>query len=96
MFKANPNLELKINSLPQLPGCYLYKNQDGKVIYVGKANRLKNRVKSYFTNYDRLDGKTKLLIRSIDTLDFVVVDNEAEALILETNLIKNINQSSIG
>lgn len=88
MFKANPNLELKINSLPQLPGCYLYKNQYGKVIYVGKANRLKNRVKSYFTNYDRLDGKTKLLIRSIDTLDFVVVDNEAEALILETNLIK--------
>ncbi|MBT8507329.1 excinuclease ABC subunit C [Methanomicrobiaceae archaeon CYW5] len=74
-------------SLPDLPGCYLYKDDDGTVIYVGKAKNLKKRVASYFTKSDH-DPKTAALIRSIRDIDYIVTDTEVEALILENSLIK--------
>jgi excinuclease ABC subunit C len=88
MYSLSKSLSKKIENLPLLPGCYLYKNSEDKIIYVGKAIKLRNRVKSYFANFDRLDPKTRVLIKNIADLDFLVCDSEAEALILETNLIK--------
>jgi excinuclease ABC subunit C len=74
--------------LPLLPGVYLYKDDAGTVIYVGKAKNLRSRVRSYF-NDDRLaDSKTGTLLHVARTIDFIQVDNEKEALALENNLIK--------
>ena len=74
--------------LPLLPGVYLYKDDAGTVIYVGKAKNLRSRVRSYF-NDDRLaDSKTGTLLHVARTIDFIEVDNEKEALALENNLIK--------
>ncbi len=74
-------------SLPDLPGCYLYKDGDGTIIYVGKAKNLKKRVASYFTKSDH-DPKTSALIGAIRDIDFIVTGTEVEALILENSLIK--------
>ena len=81
-------LEEKLKNLPTAPGVYLHKNADGKIIYVGKAKNLKNRVRSYFQNSRNHDAKTRELVRRIRDLEFIVVDNEVEALVLESNLIK--------
>jgi excinuclease ABC subunit C len=78
----------KIPDLPTNPGVYLYKNSAGKIIYVGKAKNLRNRVRSYFQKGKPADAKTKAMIYNIDDMDFIVTDSEAEALILEDNLIK--------
>ena len=78
----------KLADLPKSPGCYLFKNSDGDVIYVGKAKVLKNRVRSYFLEGTSKDGKTKLLVKKIKDLDWLATDNEVEAFILEANLIK--------
>jgi len=88
LYKISDKLKNKIDNLPLLPGCYIYKNLAGEIIYIGKAVKLRNRVKSYFTNYERVDSKTQVLVKNISDLEFLVVDSEAEALILETNLIK--------
>lgn len=77
----------EVNSLPPNPGCYLFLNADKKVIYVGKAIDLRKRVTSYFQKKDH-DTKTRLLVSEIKLLDFIVTKNEAEALLLENNLIK--------
>lgn len=77
----------KVSKLPLSPGCYLFKDKEGKVIYVGKAKQLRKRVSSYF-NRDHEDSKTPLLVSRIADIDFVVTQNEVEALILENNLIK--------
>ena len=76
----------KLSLVPMLPGCYLMKNKDGVVIYVGKAKRLKNRLKSYFNG--RVTGKTKKLVSEIVDFDYIVTSSELEAFILELNLIK--------
>ena len=76
----------KLKTLPTKPGCYLMKDKDGKVIYVGKAIVLKNRVNSYFRGAH--DYKTTKLVSNICDFDYIVVDSEKEALILEYNLIK--------
>ncbi|MBP2132675.1 excinuclease ABC subunit C [Methanomicrobium sp. W14] len=76
-----------LSVIPNEPGCYLHKDEDGKVIYVGKAKNLKKRVSSYF-NRNITDPKTKALVKSISTTDFIVTGNEVEAFILENNLIK--------
>lgn len=81
----------KVNSLPKLPGVYMFKNSDGKVIYVGKAKRLKDRVKSYFAIKIDISTKTAALVRQIADLDFIEVETELEALILEAELIKKHN-----
>jgi excinuclease ABC subunit C len=77
----------KQSNLPTKPGCYLYKNKRGEIIYVGKAKNLRKRVASYFTKKD-LDYKTKLLVKNISDLEFIVTDTEVEALLLEAKLIK--------
>ncbi|HEX8287504.1 MAG TPA: excinuclease ABC subunit UvrC [Pyrinomonadaceae bacterium] len=81
-------LEEKLQNLPTSPGVYLHKNADGKIIYVGKAKNLKNRVRSYFQSSRNHDAKTRELVKRIADLEFIVVDNEVEALVLESNLIK--------
>jgi excinuclease ABC subunit C len=83
----NSNLEVNLKNLPALPGVYQFLNKNGKVIYVGKAKSLKNRVKSYFLD-NISSAKTKALVSKIDNLQVVVTDSELEALILENNLIK--------
>ena len=79
-------LKNKLSLLPQLPGCYLMKNKDGVIIYVGKAKKLKNRVNSYFRG--KHYGKTAKLISEIVDFEYIVVNSEIESLILELNLIK--------
>lgn len=81
-------LEEKLKNLPTAPGVYLHKNEAGKIIYVGKAKNLKNRVRSYFQSGRGHDAKTRELVKRITDLEFIVVDNEVEALVLESNLIK--------
>lgn len=81
-------LEEKLKNLPTAPGVYIHKNADGKIIYVGKAKNLKNRVRSYFQSGRGHDAKTRELVKRIADLEFIVVDNEVEALVLESNLIK--------
>ncbi len=81
-------LKQKLSSLPKNAGCYQFKNIVGKVIYVGKAINLRNRVRSYFQTGRPVDAKTKALVRKIADLEVIVTDSEAEALILEDTLIK--------
>ncbi len=78
----------KLNELPTAPGCYIYRNKSGNVLYVGKGINIKNRVKSYFSSIDRLDPKIKKLINQVYSIETVTTDSNLEALILETNLIK--------
>ena len=78
----------KIRSLPLQAGVYLYKNAEGEVIYVGKAKNLRSRVRSYFVEGRAEDAKTGSLLREAVDVDYIVVDNEKEALALENNLIK--------
>jgi len=82
------DLQAKIRSLPTSPGVYLYKNAEGQVIYVGKAKSLRARVRSYFVRQDEADAKTGSLLREAVDVEYIVVDNEMEALALENNLIK--------
>src|SRR5258706_5662630 len=82
------DLQAKIRSLPTSPGVYLYKNAEGQVIYVGKANSLRARVRSYFVAHASDDAKTGSLLREAVDVEYIVVDNEMEALALENNLIK--------
>ncbi len=77
-----------LTTLPTKPGCYIYRNKDGDVIYVGKAINLKNRVRSYFHADTSHDAKTRRLVRDIVNIEWIVVGSELEALILEMNLIK--------
>ena len=78
----------KIRSLPTQPGVYLYKNAEGEVIYVGKANNLRSRVRSYLLEASQANAKTGSLMREAVDLDYILVANEHEALALENNLIK--------
>jgi excinuclease ABC subunit C len=82
------HIERILNSLPTKPGCYIMKDANGKVIYVGKAINLRNRVRSYFHSAAHEDPKTHQLVRKIQDIEWIVVGSELEALILEMNLIK--------
>src|SRR3984957_16894623 len=82
------DLDQKAASLPAEPGVYLFRDVLGKILYVGKARSLRSRVKSYFLESRSMDAKTGSLVREIADLDYIVVDNEKEALALENNLIK--------
>ena len=81
------NIEEELKKLPKEPGVYLMKDKDDKIIYVGKAVNLKNRVSSYFRKTNKTDRILKM-VSLIDHFEYIVVGNEAEALILECNLIK--------
>ena len=82
------DLQAKIRSLPTSAGVYLYKNAEGEVIYVGKANNLRSRVSSYFREGRWEDAKTDSLVREAVDVDYIVVANNKEALALENHLIK--------
>ncbi len=77
-----------LESLPEKPGCYLFKDERGRVIYVGKAVNLRNRVRSYFQPSAQQHPKTRRLVQQIAGLEWIVVESELEALILEMHLIK--------
>lgn len=81
------NLRKKINKLPTNPGVYQYFDSSGVILYIGKAKNLKNRVLSYLNKNNQSD-KTKVLVRKIADLHYIVVDSEQDALLLENNLIK--------
>lgn len=83
-----PRVERKLDSLPDGPGVYLWKDAKGRVVYVGKAKRLRQRVRSYFSSEALNDVKHRRLLRSIADLDTIVVPSEPQALLLENNLIK--------
>ena len=85
---TSDNVEAKLRHLPNRPGVYLMKDAAGEVIYVGKAKSLRSRVRSYFQAGTTHSIKTRELVRRIEDLETIVVDTEAEALILESNLIK--------
>jgi excinuclease ABC subunit C len=85
----NSELESKLKNLPDNPGVYQFLNEKGKVIYVGKARNLKNRVKTYFGSIIN-SPKTSALVNKINNLELIVTDNEIEALVLENNLIKKL------
>src|ERR1700727_1534803 len=82
------DLQQKIRTLPTQPGCYLYKNAEGEVIYVGKAKNLRARVRSYFLTASQMNQKTGSLMREAVDVEYITVANEHEALALENNLIK--------
>ena len=85
---TKPEIKEAVNSLPKVPGVYIYKDTGGEIIYVGKAKNLRNRVRSYFI--DNLDpgSKTRALVEKIDSINHIEVTSELEALILEAELIK--------
>src|ERR1700712_1899483 len=82
------DLHQKIRTIPTQPGCYLYKNAEGDVIYVGKAKNLRARVRSYFLDASQANAKTGSLMREAVDVEYITVANEHEALALENNLIK--------
>jgi excinuclease ABC subunit C len=90
------NLNTYGKEIPSYPGIYLMKDRTGKIIYIGKAKNLKNRIKSYcnihqnttFSNKDKNFWKTRLLINKVQDIEFILTDNEVEAFLLESNLIK--------
>lgn len=86
VINMNLTLQKKLELLPDNPGCYLYKDNIGEIIYVGKAKNLKNRVKSYFTGTH--NKKTQTLVSKIEDFEYIIVNSEKEALLLENNLIK--------
>jgi excinuclease ABC subunit C len=81
-------LQQKLDNLPAEPGIYIYKNSQGKIIYIGKARSLRSRVRSYFQESRPLDVKTQHLVSEVADLEYIVTDNEVEALILESSLVK--------
>ncbi len=84
----NDILRETIKLVPEQPGCYLYYDKDGEIIYVGKAKNLKRRVYSYFHKQHNDSVKTKVLVSQIEKLEYIITDSEVEALILESHLIK--------
>jgi excinuclease ABC subunit C len=90
-FQLSEKLRRVLEDLPDKPGCYLMRDRRGRIIYVGKAASLRKRVQSYFRagTWRRADPKLRGLVRSVDDLDYVVLRNEAEALLTESQLIKD-------
>jgi len=82
------DVQEKVDHLPLSPGVYMFKDSKDRLLYVGKAKRLRNRVRSYFQNSNDHDGRIRVMIKKIEDLDVIVTDSESEALILENNLIK--------
>lgn len=87
MQKIPPKIEQKLHLLPEQPGIYLWKDAEGKVLYVGKAVSLKNRIKSYLSGHEK-DIKTRQLMSQAQDLDYIITLSEKDAYLLETNLVK--------
>lgn len=88
MVELNAHIQGILDTLPTKPGCYLMKDAEEQVIYVGKAVNLRSRVRSYFHSGQDQDLKTRQLVQRIRDIEWIVVGSELEALILEMNLIK--------
>jgi len=86
--KVSKDLQLKINTAPKKPGIYQYFDEEGKLLYVGKAKNLKNRVSSYFNSDKTKSGRIRLLVSKIRVVKYIVTETEMDALLLENNLIK--------
>ena len=84
----NEIIEEKLKKLPKSPGVYMMKDAGGQIIYVGKAKVLQNRVRQYFRTSANHSAKTVALVSRICDLDYIICDSEMEALVLESNLIK--------
>ena len=84
----NESLKQTLKLLPSLPGCYIYYNKDGEIIYVGKAKILKRRVMSYFNKKHHDSVKVQVLVSQIERMEYIITNTEVEALILESHLIK--------
>lgn len=82
------NIDDELKKLPNKPGVYIMKDKDGEIIYVGKAISLKNRVRQYFRTTENHPPKVRAMVKHIQEFEYIIVDNEVEALILEANLIK--------
>ena len=82
------SLSEKLANLPTQPGCYIYRDESDKILYVGKAKNLRNRVRQYFQSYRSHDAKTNELVSRINDVELFITDSEIEALALECNLIK--------
>lgn len=91
MIAVNDKIRAKVDALPDCPGVYRWKDKDGKIIYVGKAVNLKNRVRSYVREDKNRSPKVAAMIRHADDLDITMTATEMEALILECNLIKELH-----
>jgi excinuclease ABC subunit C len=87
MIKISAPKEFESSQIPTNPGVYLYRDEAGEILYIGKAKNLRSRVKSYFSSSDK-PAKTKKLVSRIHSVDWVIVNNEVEALLLENKLIK--------
>jgi excinuclease ABC subunit C len=88
MIEISETLQGILDTLPNKPGCYLMKNKTGNIIYVGKAVNLRHRVRSYFHDNEGQHPRTRQLVQNIIDIEWIVVDTELEALILEMTLIK--------
>lgn len=88
MKEISPELKRSIGNLPQKPGVYQFYDKEGKLLYVGKAKKLRNRVNSYFSKQKYESGKTRLMVSKISRIEYIVVHHEYEALLLENTLIK--------
>lgn len=86
--EISASLQDKLDHLPKTPGCYLFKNAQQKVIYIGKAKVLRNRVRQYFQDSKRDDLKLQVMVSKVSDLEIIETDSEVEALILESNLVK--------
>ena len=91
MIDVNEKIKAKVEALPDSPGVYRWKDKDGRIIYVGKAKNLKNRVRSYVREDKNRSPKVAAMIRHADDLDITMTGTEMEALILECNLIKELH-----
>ncbi len=87
-YQPSQTIRIVLDNLPAKPGVYLMKDEKGKILYIGKAKRLRDRVRSYFGNGKDLDQKTRRLRSHVADIQFIVVENEVKALILEETLIK--------
>lgn len=88
MLTIPENKKLDYSHIPKNPGCYIYRDINNEIIYIGKAKNLVNRIRSYFSSSKNHSIKTKHLVSKIASVDWIIVDNEVEALLLENNLIK--------
>lgn len=88
MVFPNELIAQKVRNAPLLPGCYLYKDKNNNILYVGKALRLRDRLYSYFSDPSRLEPKIVNMLKLAADVDYLTADSELEALVLETNLIK--------
>ena len=82
-------LDALLKALPTEPGCYLMRDGEDRILYIGKSKKLRSRVRSYFRDGQQISPRIHLMVRQVVEIEFIVTDSEAEALALESNLIKN-------